>query len=238
LRASAPDRTLHAVIRDTRPKAATPRQTVVDALERAGVVAIIRLADASALRRVVDALVDGGVRALEVTMTVPGAVELIRELAPTLPDEVTFGAGTVTDPATVHRVIEAGARFVVSPIFRPAIVAACHEHDVAAIPGCFSPTEIFDAWEAGADVVKVFPSGPLEPSFCREIHGPFPAVKLMPTGGIALDRIADWLRAGAVAVGLGGALVRPADAAAGDFRAITDRARCAVAAVAAVREGS
>src|SRR6188508_1566181 len=126
------------------------RTATVRRIEELGIVAVIRLRDPGKLRAVVDAIAAGGVRALEVTMTVPGAVALIRELAPTLPDGFLLGAGTVTDVATARAVIDAGASFVVSPVFKPDVVAACHERDVAAMPGCFSPTEILAAYESGA----------------------------------------------------------------------------------------
>src|SRR6478672_10756579 len=118
------------------------RATVTAQVEALGVVAVIRLKDPAKLRALVDALAEGGVRALEVTMTVPRAVDLIRELAPTLPSGFLLGAGTVTDAATARAVIDAGARFVVGPVFRPDVIAVCHQHDVPAMPGCFSPTEI------------------------------------------------------------------------------------------------
>ena len=116
-------------------------------LQQLGVVAVIRMKDADKLRGVVDAIAEGGVRAIEVTMTVPGAVGLIEKLAATLPPEIVVGAGTVTDAGTARAVIDAGARFVVSPVYRPEVMAACHERDVAACPGCFTPTEILDAHE-------------------------------------------------------------------------------------------
>src|SRR5262249_19533783 len=155
---------------------------------------------ADRLRAVVDALVDGGVRILEVTMTVPGAVDLIRALAPALPAEFLIGAGTVLDAVTAGRVIDAGAQFVVSPILKPQLIAACHEHDIVVMPGCFSPTEIHTAWDAGADFVKVFPATALGPTFFKDVRGPLPSIKLIPTGGVTLDNAGDWIRAGAAAV--------------------------------------
>ena len=211
------------------------RAAIATSVEAAGVVAVIRLRDASALRAVVDALAEGGVRALEVTMTVPGAIRLIDELAPTLPPEVLLGAGTVLDAATARAAVDAGARFVVSPVFRPEILSACHEAGAAAMPGCFSPTEILTAWEAGADVVKVFPATALGPGYFRDLRGPLPQLKLMPTGGVSLANAGEWIRAGAVAIGAGTALVDPALAEAGRFPEITSRAREFVAAVAAAR---
>ena len=214
------------------------RAAVVQDLERAGVIAIIRMKDPSALRAVVDALLAGGVRALEVTMTVPGAVDLIRELAPSLPREFLLGAGTVTDPDTAARVIEAGARYVVSPVFRRAVIEACHRHDVPALPGCFTPTEILDAWEAGADLVKVFPATALGPGYLRDVRAPLPQVKLVPTGGVTPDNAGDWIRAGASAVGMGSALLDTKAIASGDFGTLTDNARRAIRSVAAARERS
>jgi len=211
------------------------RAETVAALEACGVVAVIRLKDAGALGAVVDALATGGVHALEVTMTVPGAIELIREISPTLPPDVVLGAGTVLDAETAQAAIEAGARYVVSPVFREEVLRVCHRFDVAALPGCFTPTEILEAWEAGADVVKVFPATALGPGYFRDLRGPFPNLRLMPTGGVSLANAGDWIRAGAVAIGVGTALVDAEAVAARRFGEITERARQFVAAVAAAR---
>jgi len=211
------------------------RGDVTTLVEQLGVVAVIRMKDPAKLRAVVDAMAAGGVRALEVTMTVPRAVEMIRELAPTLPDGFLLGAGTVIDAATARAVIDAGASFVVSPVFRPEVVAACHQRGVPAMPGCFSPTEILAAHEAGADIVKVFPATALGPQFIKDVRAPLPQVKLMPTGGVTLDNAGDWIRAGAVAVGLGSALVDAAAIADGRFDVITANARRVVENVAAAR---
>jgi 2-dehydro-3-deoxyphosphogluconate aldolase/(4S)-4-hydroxy-2-oxoglutarate aldolase len=212
------------------------RQAIVQAVERAGVVAIIRMKDPSAIRGVVDALMEGGVRVLEVTMTVPGAVEVIRALAPTMPAEFILGAGTVTDALTAAHVIDAGAKFVVCPVFRPEIIETCHRYSVCVMPGCFTPTEILNAWDAGADVVKVFPATALGPTFIRDVRGPLPQVKLMPTGGVTLDNAGEWIRAGAVAVGVGGALLDSAAIAARQFGPIAANAARIVANVAKARE--
>jgi 2-dehydro-3-deoxyphosphogluconate aldolase / (4S)-4-hydroxy-2-oxoglutarate aldolase len=213
------------------------REAVTREIERVGIVAVIRIKDPGKLRAVVDALTDGGVRVLEVTMTVPGAVELIRELAPTLPQGFLFGAGTVTDAATARAVIEAGAAFVVAPVFRPDVIAACHERDVPAVPGCFSPTEILAAHEAGADIVKVFPATMLGPQFIKDVRAPLPQVKLMPTGGVTLENAGDWIRAGAVAVGVGSALVDARAIDSGRFDVISANARRLIASVNAGRSG-
>jgi 2-dehydro-3-deoxyphosphogluconate aldolase/(4S)-4-hydroxy-2-oxoglutarate aldolase len=211
------------------------RAAVTAQIEALGVVAVIRLKDPAALRAVVRAMAEGGVRALEVTMTVPRAVDLIRELAPTLPDGFLLGAGTVTDVATARAVIDAGASFVVGPVFRPDVIAACHERDVAAMPGCFSPTEILAAHECGADIVKVFPATALGPQFIKDVRAPLPQVKLMPTGGVTPDNAGEWIRAGAVAVGVGSALLDARAIEGGRWDVITENARRFVANVAAAR---
>jgi 2-dehydro-3-deoxyphosphogluconate aldolase/(4S)-4-hydroxy-2-oxoglutarate aldolase len=211
------------------------RAAVARQLEQLGIVAVIRVKDPDTVRGIVRALAAGGVRALEVTMTVPRAVDLIRELASRIPDGFLLGAGTVTDAATARAVIDAGASFVVGPVFRLDVLAACHERGVPAIPGCFSPTEILDAHEAGADIVKVFPATALGPQFIKDVRAPLPQVKLMPTGGVTVENAGDWIRAGAVAVGLGSALVDAAAAESGRFEVISSRAERAVANVAAAR---
>lgn len=211
------------------------RAATVRAIEQLGVVAVIRMRDAGKLRAVIDAIAEGGVRAIEVTMTVPGAVALIRALAGALPDGVLLGAGTVTDPDTARAVIDAGARFVVGPVYRPEVIAACHERGVAVAPGCFTPTEILDAHDRGADIVKVFPATTLGPQFIRDIRAPLPQVRLMPTGGVSLDNAGEWIRAGAVAVGVGSALLDAKAIDEGRLDVLTGNARRIVASVAAAR---
>jgi 2-dehydro-3-deoxyphosphogluconate aldolase/(4S)-4-hydroxy-2-oxoglutarate aldolase len=211
------------------------RTDIVTAIEETGVVAVIRLKEPDKLRAVVEAIGQGGIRAIEVTMTVPGAIELIRQLAPTMPAGFILGAGTVLDPETAQQVIDAGARFVVSPVFRRGVIAACHERGVAAMPGCFTPTEILDAWDAGADVVKVFPATSLGPSFFKDVRGPLPHVKLMPTGGVSLDNAGDWITAGAVAVGVGTALLDSKAIASGDYAVLRANAERIVRSVRAAR---
>jgi 2-dehydro-3-deoxyphosphogluconate aldolase/(4S)-4-hydroxy-2-oxoglutarate aldolase len=213
----------------------TARSIIVSLVEQLGVVAVIRVKDPARVRGIVDALALGGVRALEVTMTVPRAVELIREIAATLPDGFLLGAGTVTDAATARAVIDAGASFIVSPVFRPDVIAACHERDVAVMPGCFSPTEILNAHELGADVIKVFPATALGPQYLKDIRAPLPQVKLMPTGGVSIDNAGDWIRAGAAAVGIGSALLDAKAIDSGRFEVITANAERVVANVAGAR---
>jgi 2-dehydro-3-deoxyphosphogluconate aldolase / (4S)-4-hydroxy-2-oxoglutarate aldolase len=211
------------------------RVETVRTIEACGVVAVIRMREPEKLRAVVDALGEGGVRALEVTMTVPGAIELIGRLAPTLPKGFVLGAGTILDAETARLAILSGAQFIVGPVFRPEVVAMCHRYDIAAMPGCFTPTEILAAWEAGADVVKVFPATALGPGFFKDVRGPLPQVKMMPTGGVSLDNAGNWIAAGAVAVGVGTALLDAVAIAAGNYSAITANATRIVGSVAAAR---
>jgi 2-dehydro-3-deoxyphosphogluconate aldolase/(4S)-4-hydroxy-2-oxoglutarate aldolase len=225
---------------DSRGEAirAGTRPSVVAQVERDGIVAIIRMKEPQKVRGVVDAIAEGGVRALEVTMTVPGAVDLIAELAPQMPAGFLLGAGTVLDAETVARVVDAGAQFVVSPVLRRQVLAACHARGVAAMPGCFTPTEILDAWDAGADVVKVFPATALGPGFFKDVRAPLPQVKLMPTGGVTVENAGDWIRAGAVAVGVGTALLDAKAIAAADYRTLRDNAERIVANVRAAKEAA
>ena len=213
-----------------------PRAAIVAAIEQAGVVAVIRLQDPASLRAVVDALVTGGIRTLEVTMTVPRAIEIIAEIAPTLPEGFLIGAGTVLDADTGARAIAAGAHFVVSPVLRRAVIDECHRHGRPVVPGCFSPTEILDAWDAGADIVKVFPATSLGPGYFRDVRAPLPQLKLMPTGGVSVENAGDWIRAGAVAVGVGSALVDVEAIRSGDYGAIVTKAQRIVANDRAARE--
>jgi 2-dehydro-3-deoxyphosphogluconate aldolase / (4S)-4-hydroxy-2-oxoglutarate aldolase len=214
----------------------TARAAVTGAIEQAGIVAIIRMKEPERVRAVVDAISEGGVRALEITMTVPGAVDVIRELAPKMPSGFLLGAGTVLDAETVKRVTDAGARFVVSPVFRREVIAACHERDVPVMPGCFTPTEILDAWDAGADVVKVFPATALGPGFFRDVRGPLPQIKMMPTGGVSVENAGDWIKAGAVAVGVGTALLDAKAISSGNYGVLRAKAEQIVQNVRAAQE--
>ena len=184
---------------------------------------------------VVGALARGGVRTLEITMTVPGAVEVIRDVAKAVPPGVVLGAGTVLDADAARRVIDAGARFVVAPVFDLDTVRVCHERDVPVMPGCYTPTEMLQAWRAGADLIKVFPATSLGPGYLKDIAAPLPQLKLVPTGGVTPENAGTWIKAGAVALGLGSALVDHAAVAAGDFGRIEALARLAISNVAAAR---
>lgn len=212
------------------------RADVVRRIEATGVVAVIRMKDAAPLHAVARALAEGGVTAIEITMTVPNAVGLIADLAASAPANILIGAGTVLDAETARQCIDAGAQFVVGPVYRPAVIELCHRHDVAVVPGCFTPTEILSAWEAGADIVKVFPATALGPSFFKDIRGPLPQVRLMPTGGVTRENAGDWIRAGAVAIGVGTALVDSKAVDERRFDAIAANARHFVDAVRLARD--
>jgi 2-dehydro-3-deoxyphosphogluconate aldolase/(4S)-4-hydroxy-2-oxoglutarate aldolase len=201
------------------------KDKVLAGLLASKVVAVIRMTDAAKLAAVAAALLEGGVRALEVTMTVPGAVELIREMARHKAPGVLVGAGTVLDAGTASDVIGAGADFVVSPVTDRDMIQACREAEVLVAPGAFTPTEILAAWRAGADIVKVFPATSLGPQFFRDLRGPLPQVRLMPTGGVSLENAREFLAAGACCVGIGTALLDKTIIEKGDWEALTARAK-------------
>jgi 2-dehydro-3-deoxyphosphogluconate aldolase/(4S)-4-hydroxy-2-oxoglutarate aldolase len=165
-------------------------------------------------------------------MTVPGAVEIIREMARTKAPGTLVGAGTVLDAGTATDVIAAGADFVVSPITDRETIRACRDADVFVAPGAFTPTEIVAAWNAGASIVKVFPATSLGPQFVRDMRGPLPHIRLMPTGGVTLENAREFLAAGAAAVGIGTALVDAKSVEAGDWAALEARARQLIASLA------
>jgi len=211
------------------------RRRIVDDLVARGAVAVVRLPDAARALAVVDALAAGGVTAIELTLTTPGALDLIAALRKAGGDALLVGAGSVLDADTARRAVEAGATYVVSPVFRAEVVAESHRQGVPAMPGAYTPTEILTAHEAGADVVKVFPADTLGPAYLKGVLAPMPFLRLMPTGGVTPANVGDWLRAGAVAAGLGSALVDAKLVAANDMAAITARARQTSENVAAAR---
>ncbi|MBP9211660.1 MAG: bifunctional 4-hydroxy-2-oxoglutarate aldolase/2-dehydro-3-deoxy-phosphogluconate aldolase [Bacteroidetes bacterium] len=200
------------------------KESVLKTIEEYGVVAVIRMKDPKKLAAVIDAVRQGGVKCIEITMTVPGAVESIRTLAASMPSDVLIGAGTVTTPAIAEEVIAAGAHFVVSPVLNLDVIAVCRKHNVACMPGCYTPTEIFTAWNAGADVCKVFPATSLGPKYFKDLSGPFPHIKLMPTGGVTIGNVGEWVAAGAVAVGIGSDLLDKAAIDEGRYEVLTERA--------------
>lgn len=212
----------------------------LEPLLTSGVIAVVRAREPVRLRGAASALVEGGVRAVEITLTTPGAVEAIRELAQlghADADEGCFvGAGTVLDDRAAREVIAAGARFVVSPTLDPAVLQRCRDADVVYMPGAFTPTEMLTAWRAGAPLVKVFPASAVGPGFFRDVLAPLPFLRLVPSGGVSLANAADWIRAGAVAISVGGALVDAALLESDAAAELTARARSYVDCVAAARQ--
>jgi len=211
------------------------RIAIVDRLAALGAVAVVRLKDPSVLLHVVEAIAEGGVRAIEITMTVPGALAQIARVREHFGDDVLLGVGSVLDPETATKAVSAGARYVVTPVMKPDVVAAAHAAGAAAMPGAMTPTECQAAHEAGADIVKVFPADVVGMPFFKAVLAPLPHLKLMPTGGVTLDNGGDWLRAGAVAVGVGSALLDGTAIAEGRFAVLTDNARRLVASLATAR---
>jgi len=221
---------------NARP-AADARAAIVDDLLARGAVAVIRMKSADQAMRVIEACQAGGVSAVEITVTTPGALELIEQVAGAMADDVLVGVGSVLDAGTARRSVDAGARYVVSPVFQAEVVEEAHRLGVPALPGAFTPTEIIRAHQAGADVVKVFPAEVLGIAFIKGVLAPMPFLRLMPTGGVTPDNVGDWVRAGAVGVGVGSALLDPALIAAGDFAGLTARARRFADGVADARRG-
>jgi 2-dehydro-3-deoxyphosphogluconate aldolase / (4S)-4-hydroxy-2-oxoglutarate aldolase len=201
------------------------RQEILSRILASGIVAVVRIRESDKCLRVIEAIREGGVEIAEITMTVPGALALIEQAARTFGTSVPIGVGSVLDAETVHRAVDAGAAYIVSPVFKPEVVAAAHERDVPVMPGAFTPTEILAAHEAGADVVKVFPADVLGMPFFKGVLAPMPFLRLMPTGGVDLDNAGDWLRAGAVAVGVGSALLDARAIAEERYHVLTENAR-------------
>jgi 2-dehydro-3-deoxyphosphogluconate aldolase/(4S)-4-hydroxy-2-oxoglutarate aldolase len=182
-----------------------------------GLVAVVRSADNAPLGPVVEALVDGGVSVVEVTFTVPNALEQIAAITKQFGERVLVGAGTVLDPETGRAALAAGAQFLVSPTLNLDTVRLCRRYGQLAVPGAFTPTEILTAWEAGADIVKVFPADVLGPAFIKAVKAPLPQVRLMPTGGVDLKNASEYLRSGACCIGVGSQMVDPKAVARHDY---------------------
>jgi 2-dehydro-3-deoxyphosphogluconate aldolase / (4S)-4-hydroxy-2-oxoglutarate aldolase len=212
------------------------KKSILKKIEQVGVVPVVRAESSDNVVAAVEALVEGGIPVAEITMTVPGAVKVIARCAAHFGDRITLGAGSVTSADMCTEVIDAGSVFVVTPVFNPAVIDVCKQRGVCVIAGALTPTEIFTAWEAGADVVKVFPAKAMGgASYLRMVHEPLPQIPLTPTGGVTLETLADYFKAGVPFVGAGGDLVSKKVIDAGDTQAITKRARQYVAAIRAVR---
>ncbi len=200
------------------------KEQVISRIKDCGLVAVVRAESPEQAEKITEACIAGGVAAIEITFTVPGADEVIRRLASRYKSgEIIIGAGTVLDPETARTAILAGAQYVVSPCLNVDTVKLCNRYRVACMPGAMTLKEVVECMEAGADIVKIFPGELFGPSIIKAIKGPIPYAQLMPTGGVNIDNVADWIKAGAVAVGVGSSLT--AGAKKGDYESITALAR-------------
>jgi 2-dehydro-3-deoxyphosphogluconate aldolase/(4S)-4-hydroxy-2-oxoglutarate aldolase len=214
-------------------------ESTKETIERSGIIPVLRARSGGEARALVDALVAGGIAVMEVTMTVPGAVDLLRALKSEYGARLLLGAGTVTTAAEAEATIAAGAEFVVSPSLHLEVIAATRARGKISIPGALTPTEAITAWRAGADYVKIFPCSAVGgASYLKALLAPFPELKLIPTGGVTLQTAADFLRAGARALGVGSDLVNPQAIAAGHPETITATARAYLEIVARHRANS
>lgn len=216
------------------------RTKTVSDLKSSGVVAVVRTESADVAVEVVRALAAGGVFASEITFTVPGAADAIAKVrdlhkAGDIAEGLVLGAGTVVSAAQANQAIDAGARYLVSPHLALDVVEIANERGVALLPGALTPGEVFAAHAAGADIVKVFPAARMGPSYLKDLRGPYPNIPLMPTGGVSVGNVHEWVGAGAVAVGVGSELVDRMAVAAGDYAEITRRASAFVNALAKAR---
>ena len=201
------------------------KAAVLKALKEIGLVPVLRAESVEKAMALATAIADGGVTVLEVTMTVPGAIQVMRQLAQQRPD-ILIGAGTVLDPETARMCILEGAQFVVSPALNLNTIEMCHRYSVAVLPGALTPTEIVNAWQAGADVVKVFPASAMGGAkYLTALRGPLPHIEMIPTGGVSLATAAEFLAAGAFALGVGSDLVDARAMAAGKPEVVTETAQ-------------
>lgn len=210
------------------------KEKVIQKITDVGIVAVVRAESAEQAKKIADACIAGGVPAIELTFTVPKADKVIAELSDTYSeDEIILGAGTVMDSETARIAILAGAQYIVSPYFDLDTAKLCNRYRVPYMPGCMTIKEVVAAMEAGADIIKIFPGEVFGPKIIKAINGPIPQAKMMPTGGVSADNVHEWIKAGAVAVGAGGALT--AGAKTGDYAAITAEGKKFVENIKAAR---
>jgi 2-dehydro-3-deoxyphosphogluconate aldolase / (4S)-4-hydroxy-2-oxoglutarate aldolase len=211
---------------------------VLQHIRATGLIPVVRAESADLAMRAVAAIQAGGVDVLEVTMTVPGALEVIAQLSAAFGSEAIIGAGTVLDPDIAGKCIQAGAQFIVSPALNEETIAFCRSEEVAVFPGALTPTEVLCAWNAGADAVKIFPAGAVGgASYLKALKAPLPQVELVPTGGVSLKTAGDFIRAGAMALGVGADLVDTKALREGNDQLVTERARQFLDAVREARQG-
>lgn len=210
------------------------KHEVVKRITDVGVVAVIRAKNAEEAIKISEACIEGGIPAIELTFTVPGAVDVIKALANKFkPEQLILGAGTVLDSETARLAILAGATYIVSPGFDLETAKLCNRYQIPYMPGCLTIKEMITAMEAGCDVIKLFPGDAFGPNYVKAVKGPLPQVNIMPTGGVSLDNIDTWIKNGVVAVGTGSSLTAPA--AKGDFAGVAANAKAFVQAVAKAR---
>lgn len=211
------------------------KEQIISKMNKDCLVAVVRAESKEQGEKIIDAIVAGGINYIEITMTVPGAVEIIKAMVEKYKDnkEVVIGAGTVLDPETARAVILAGAAYVVAPSLNPETIKLCNRYRVPVLPGVMTPTEAVQALELGCDVIKIFPGNLVGPSAISSFRGPLPQGQFMPSGGVSIDNVSEWLKAGAFAIGTGSNLT--AGAKTGDYAKITATAKEFVAAVAAAR---
>lgn len=197
-------------------------QIIIDS----GVIAVIRGMEVDKVVNIVDALLEGGVKALEITLNSPGAIDLIEEVSERVKDtDAIVGAGTVLDGETARAAILAGAEFVFAPNLNQDVIEVCNRYGKVVIPGVMTPTEIVNAYQAGADLVKIFPAGVMGPKYIKSVKGPLNHIPMMPTGGVGLDNAADFIEAGVVALGVGSALMDKEAIAEENYEVITEKAK-------------
>ncbi|MCH8524245.1 MAG: bifunctional 4-hydroxy-2-oxoglutarate aldolase/2-dehydro-3-deoxy-phosphogluconate aldolase [Balneolales bacterium] len=201
---------------------------VLATLEDRKIVAVVRVDTADQIDPTVDALLAGGVNSIELTMTIPNVLDHLPALIKRVGDQMVLGIGSVLNGETAQRVIDAGANFVVSPVMKADIIEAAQKNNIAVAVGAFSPTEIQTAWELGSDVVKVFPADQFGPGYIKAVKAPMPHLRLMPTGGVTVQNVGEWLSAGTFSLGLGSALVDIKAVRSGDYARITSNARALV----------
>ncbi len=214
------------------------KQEILRKIGDLGLVPVVRAQSADEALKIVDAIREGGVSVLEITMTVPGALGAIEQVARRFGADILLGAGTVLDPETARACMLAGAQFVVTPTLDVRTIEMCHRYSVPIMPGALTPTEVLTAWTAGADVVKVFPCGALGgASYIKSLKAPLPQVEMIPTGGVSVKTAADFIKAGAMALGVGADLADTKAIRDGNARLVTDRAREYVRLVQEARAG-
>jgi 2-dehydro-3-deoxyphosphogluconate aldolase/(4S)-4-hydroxy-2-oxoglutarate aldolase len=214
------------------------KETILSAMKEIGIVPVVRTPSAESALKAIEAIYEGGIRAAEVTMTVPGAVKVLEKLASQFGDRMVLGAGTVLDPETCRICMLAGAEFFVTPALNLRTIEMAHRYSKPICPGALTPTEVLAAWDAGADIVKIFPCGNVGGAkYIQALKGPFPHIEMIPTGGVSLATAADFLKAGACAVAVGGELVDAQTIKEGKYEVFTARARQFLEVVAQARAG-